>query len=234
MIDPTGVERLRVSLAAIPFSKEVQDFVRLNLSRVAIESRVTENDVKATLKFSSHVNELFQIMNSREPITWTDENDESDEPIGLRDKLDTTHGFSLNWFSKKYGVSVKAMMEASGLPSGDSVPQHGSLLIIDRLKRLKDIADYFKNWKQHVDGMVGYTKRQRSTMFITHWLYADLRRTCYSMVELMTHYVTRSSRCWLMRRFTQDPIESLFGQLRRFAGSNSNLDKTSVEHENMV
>ena len=45
----------------------------------------------------------------------------------------------------------------------------------------------------------------------------------------MNHYVTRSSRHWVLRRFTQDPIESLFGQLRNLAGSNRNLDKTSVD-----
>ena len=45
----------------------------------------------------------------------------------------------------------------------------------------------------------------------------------------MTHYVTETSRCWVLRRFTQDPIESLFGQLRNLAGSNTNLDKTGVD-----
>ena len=117
-------------------------------------------------------------MNSREPITWTEEKDSHGEVIGLKDKLDTTHGFTLNWFSKKYGISVKTMMETSGLPSGDSIPPHGSILIIDRLGRLLKIADYFKTWKENVDTLPGFTKSQRSGMFITHWLYTDLRRTC--------------------------------------------------------
>ena len=229
VIDPTGVERLRVSLAAIPFSKDVQDFVRRNLARVAKSARVRESDVRATLEFSSNVNELFQIMNGKRPITWTEERGPDGQPIGLRDKLDTSKGWKLNLFSKKYGVSVNTLMTASGLPSGESTPQPGSVVIIDRLKRLKEIADYFKTWKHEVDGKHGFTKQEKSQMFITHWLYTDLRRTCYSVVELMNHYVTRSSRHWVLRRFTQDPIESLFGQLRNLAGSNRNLDKTSVD-----
>ena len=227
--EPTGIQRLRVGLAAIPFSKDVQDFVRSNLPRVAREARVTEDDVRATLTFCSNVNELFKIMNGKMPITWTESNDPDGVVIGLRDKLNTNHGMTLNWFSKKYGVSIKTLIEASGLTSGDSVPARGSVLIIDRLKRLKDIADYFKTWKEQIDRLDGYTKTERSRMFITHWLYTDLRRTCYSVVELMNHYVTRSSRRWVLRRFTQDPIESLFGQIRSLAGSNTNLDRISVD-----
>ena len=169
---------------------------------VAREARVTEADVKATLTFCSNVNELFQIMNGKKPITWTESNDPHGVVIGLRDQLDTTHGFTLNWFSKQYGVSVKTLMESSGLPNGSSIPAHGSVLIIDRLKRLKEIADYFKTWKEQIDTLHGYTKAQRSRMFITHWLYTDLRRTCYSTIELMNHYVTKSSRRWVLRRFT--------------------------------
>ena len=225
VIEPTSIQRLRVSLAAIPFCKEVQDFVRLNVDRVARIARVRVSDVIATLQFSEHVNELFQIMNSKEAFTWSDEIDASGEVIGLRDKLDTTHGFSLNWFSKKYGVSVKTLMESSDLPSGSSVPAHGSMLVIDRTKRLLKIAEYFKTWKQSVDGLNGFTKSQRSKIFITHWLYDDLRRTCYSMVELLNHYVKNSSRSWVPRRFTQDPIESLFGQIRSLSGSNVNILK---------
>ena len=229
VIDPSSIQCLRVSLAAIPFSKEVQDFVRRNMSRVAEVVRVTEADIQATLQFSENVNELFQIMNSRECFTWTDEKDNNGDTIGLKDKLDTRHGFSLNWFSKKYGVSLRTMIESSGLPSGSSVPVQGSELIIDRTKRILEIAKYFNKWKQQVDGLVQYSKAQRQRMFITHWLYDDLRRTCYSMVEILNHYVKGSSRRWVPRRFTQDPIESLFGRIRSLAGSNINLDRFGVD-----
>ena len=67
-------------------------------------------------------------------------------------------------------------------------------------------------------------------MFITHWLYDDLRRTCYSVVELLNHYVKGTDRVWVLRRFTQDPIESLFGQIRNLNGSNTNLDRIGVDH----
>ena len=230
VVHPSSIQKLRVSLAAIPFSVSVQQFVRDNIDRVATEAKVNVNDVKATLKFSDRVNELFRIMNSREPITWSDENDQDGVPIGFRDKCDTTHGFNLNWFSEKYGVSVDSMKKFSGLPSGESVPALGSSLLIDRPKVLLEVADYFKSWKTSVNNLNGYTKTQRSKMFITHWLYDDLRRTCYSMVELLHHYVKGTDRVWILRRFTQDPIESLFGQIRSLNGSNTNLDRIGVDH----
>jgi len=49
------------------------------------------------------------------------------------------------------------------------------------------------------------------------------------MVELLDHYVKHSSRRWVPRRFTQDPIESLFGKIRSLAGSNINLDRFGVD-----
>ena len=229
VVHPTGIQRLRVSLAAIPFSKEVQDFVKVNIRRVAELSRVTEDDVKETLKFCANVNELFQIMNGKRPITWTYDLDQQGNVVGLRDKLPTSRGMTLNWYSDKYGVSVDYLKIVSGLPDGKSVPPHGSELIIDRMQRLLDIADYFKTWKESVDGIAGLTKAQRKKMFLTHWLYTDLRRTCYSVVELMRHYVTKTGRRWVLRRFSQDPIESLFGQIRNLAGSNTNLDRTAVD-----
>lgn len=229
VIDPSSIQCLRVSLAAIPFSKQVQDFVRSNTPRVAELAGVTEADINATLQFSETVNELFQIMNSEEPFTWTEDKDINGDTIGLKDKVDTTHGLKLNKFADMYGVSVKTMIEASGLPSGDSVPEHGSELIIDRTKRLLEIANYFNTWKQQVDSLQQYTKEQRKKMFITHWVYDDMRRTCYSMVELLNHYVKNSSRRWVPRRFTQDPIESLFGKIRSLAGSNINLDRFGVD-----
>ena len=71
--DPSSIQRLRVSLATIPFSTQVQDFVRSNIVRVAAEARVTVSDINTTLKFTEYSNELFQIMNSKESFTWTDD-----------------------------------------------------------------------------------------------------------------------------------------------------------------
>ena len=150
-------------------------------------------------------------------------------PIGLRDKLDTSHGWSLNAFSKRYGVSVSSLKIVSGLPHGESVPQPGTLLYIDRLQRLEVICDYFRTWKSHVDELDGYTQTQRKEMFITHWLNDDLRRTCLGMVGVVRQYVTKTDRRWVPRRFSQDPIENLFGQIRGLSGGNTSMNTIDVD-----
>lgn len=175
------------------------------------------------------VNELFQIMNSKEPISWSDEDDGTGNPIGLRDKVNTSHGLTLNKFAKQYGVSVESLKNASGLPSGDSIPQPGTLLLIDRLQILESICGYFRTWKSQVTSLNGFTKKQKQEMFITHWLYDDLRRTCLGMVGVVRQYVTRTDRRWVPRRFSQDPIESLFGQIRGLCGSNTSMNTIDVD-----
>ena len=49
------------------------------------------------------------------------------------------------------------------------------------------------------------------------------------MIEIMNKYVKNSDRVWVPRRFNQDPVESLFGQLRNNSGSNTNMDRTAVD-----
>ena len=93
-VDPSSIMRLRVNLAMIPFSVDVQGFIRRNIKRVAKEARVRVQDVKLTLAYMGMVNELFEIMNSKEPITWSEEDDGTGTPIGVRYKLDTSHGWS--------------------------------------------------------------------------------------------------------------------------------------------
>ena len=66
-------------------------------------------------------------MNCREPVTWTEDPDVNGNPIGLRDKVDTTKDWTLNKWSDFYGVSVESLIECSGLPSGKSKPQKGEL-----------------------------------------------------------------------------------------------------------
>ena len=66
-------------------------------------------------------------------------------------------------------------------------------------------------------------------MFITHWLYDDLRRTCVGMVGVVRQYVPRTDRRWVPRRFSQDPIESLFGQIRGLSGSNNSMNTIDVD-----
>ena len=120
-------------------------------------------------------------------------------------------------------------MDISGLPSPDSEPTSDTILIVDRLQRLSSISTYFNQWKTYVDQVPDLTKTQRSKMFLTHWLFNDLQKTCHSMVEVVNKYVKGSDRVWVPRRFNQDPIESLFDQLRNNAGSNTNMDRTAVD-----
>lgn len=229
VIEPCSIMKLRVSLATVPFSKPVRDFVRCNINQVSHLAQVRVQDVEATLEFMTAVDELWQIMNSRVPITWSEEVDDNGNAIGLRDKCNTDKGFTLHFFAKKFGVSVNYLIEVSGLESGDSVPAPGTELIVDRLDRLVQIASFFMKWKTQVDSQIHLTKKQRERMFITHWLYDDLRRCCFSLVGLMKMYVTKSNRKWIPRRFNQDPIESVFGQIRNLAGSNSNMTFQEVD-----
>ena len=229
VIEPTAIKRLRVSLAALPFSKAVRDFVSSNLDRLVGESRLREGDVRLTLEYMGVVDELFQIMNSRYPITWTDDDDGSGTPIGLRDLVDTSKGHSLSFFSKIFGVSIQYLIDITGLTSPHDIPPPNMVILIDRPSRLLKIAKYFTEWNTSINSIPDLTQTQRSKLFITHWLFKDLRRTCYSMVEMMNKYIPNSSRCWVPRRFNQDPIESAFGQVRNMSGSDINMNRTAVE-----
>ena len=229
-VDPTSVMRLRVRLAAIVFSKEVQLFISRNITQVADKAGVREEDVSATLEFMKMVWELFQIMNSTKPFTWTTDQDNDGKPIGLRDKLDVSKGLTLNAFSKQYGVSVDYLKEVSGLGASFDVPDSGSTIIIDRCERLLHIARYFKNWRERVYSLPDISDSEKEKLFITHWLYTDLRRCCYGMVGMLRQYVPRTDRCWVPRRFNQDPIEKLYGKVRELSGSNTDLTMRSVDY----
>ena len=125
VVRPTSIQKLRVSLAAIVFSKDVRDFVRRHVDQIATKSGLRPCDVRATLEFMNNVDELFQIMNSREPVTWTDELDDSGIPIGLRDKVNTDGKWCLNKYADVYGVRVETLIEASGLQNPQDVPPKG-------------------------------------------------------------------------------------------------------------
>ena len=64
-------------------------------------------------------------MNCRVPVTWTKDDDGTGQPIGLRDKVDTTKDLTLNRWADHYGVRVEALMQASGLENGKSKPDPG-------------------------------------------------------------------------------------------------------------
>ena len=162
-----------------------------NKIRIAELSYVRVEDVEKTVEFMSKVNELFNIMNGRIPISWSDKDDGTGTgtPIGLRDKCWTWRGYNLRKYSDMFGVSVESLMENTGLTDSTQVPEKGSLLYVDRPQRLLKIAQWFKQWRGEVYSTEGLDKTQQGKMFITHWLYDDLRRTCPSTVELLNKYV---------------------------------------------
>ena len=49
------------------------------------------------------------------------------------------------------------------------------------------------------------------------------------MVGVVRQNVTKTDRRWVPRRFSQDPIESLFGQIRSLAGSNTSMNTIDVD-----
>ena len=58
-------------------------------------SKLREGDVRVTLEYMVIVDEVFQLMNSKYPITWDSTDDGHGQPIGLRDNVDTSKDHSL-------------------------------------------------------------------------------------------------------------------------------------------
>lgn len=230
VVSPSGVQLLRVGLAARAFSKDVRDFITTNLSEVVKSSGLRESDVRETLTFLTTVDELFKIMNSEEAITWSSEVDDAGVPIGHRDKLDLSHGFKLNKFADMYGVSLEYLQEISGLTSGESVPDPaGPQLIIDRPARILNVYNYFREWHDTVHSM-NVTAKIKDKMFITHWLYTDIRRTCLGTLLFIKQNVhPDSTNELILQKLNQDNIEKIFGQLRNLSGSNRNMTREDVD-----
>ena len=226
-VHPCGILRLRVPLSVAIFRYETRIFIEKNIERIADEAKVRVQDVRETLLYMEKVDELFTIMNGKHPITWSDKGDGSGTPIGLRDECNTNVGLTLRGFAKKYGVSLQYLKRVSGLPNADSRPKPGSLLLVDRLERLVSIGNWFRDWKHSVQSTPSISKATKAAMFITPTTYDAILKTCFGTVGLIKMYVTNSTRCWVLRRLNQDPLESTFGQLR--AGSGSNVDMTVKE-----
>ena len=77
VVHPDGVLRLRVSLSVIVFSSKVRDFIMnpKNLQRIIKVSNLRKGDVLATVEYMAKANELFNIMNCREPLYWNEKDD---------------------------------------------------------------------------------------------------------------------------------------------------------------
>ena len=228
---PTCIQKLRVKLAARVFTTDVQNFITSNSLEISNIAGVRVGDVERTVEFMSKVHELFSIMNSKVPISWSNKDDGTGTGtvIGFRDKCWTRKKYTLRKYSDLFGVSIQSLMDNSGLTDPLDTPPYDSLLYIDRPGRLLKIAEYFKQWRDEVYSTEGLNRTQQGRMFISHWLYDDLRRTCHSMVELLNKYVKGTGRVWVLKRFNQDPIESTFGQLRNRGGNNRDMNMKSVD-----
>ena len=118
VMQPSSIQRLRVGLAVKAFCKAVRHFIAKNLDKVAAKANLRVQDVNETLKYMTIADELFQIMNTEKPVTWTSEMDSAGVAIGLRDKVNTCRGDTLNLISKIYGVDVGYLKAITGLKKG--------------------------------------------------------------------------------------------------------------------
>ena len=214
---------MRVPLSVAIFRYETRIFFEKNTKRIAVEAKVREQDVHETILYMEKVDELFTIMNGKQPIMWSNEDDGSGTPIGLRDKCVTDGKTTLRGFSKKIGVSLGYLKRISGLPDANSRPESGSLLLINRLERLLSIGQWFRDWKQSVQAMTGISQKAESSMFMTPTTYDAIIKTCFGTVGLIKMYIPNSTRCWVLRRLNQDPLESTFGELRSGSGCHTNM-----------
>ena len=106
----------------------------------------------------------------------------------------------------------------------------GRLIRFNRPNRWICISKWFSDWENWVSTLPNLTKAQKSKMFITHQLHGDLQRTCHSMYDIMYTYVKgNGKRKWVPKRFSQDPLESFFSEVRGSGGGNTDSCRESVD-----
>ena len=127
----------------------------------------------------------------------------------------------------KYGVSIQHLKDVSGLPHSYSKPKVGSRLLVDRLQRLLEIHKYFFNWHKSVDALK-VSKKEKEAMLITPCTYEAVSRLCLGVVGMCRKYIPHTLRRWVLSKFTQDPLESTFGQCRSGAGSHADMNIKDV------
>ena len=119
------------------------------------------------------------------------------------------------------------LKEVSGLPHPYSRPKAGTLLLVDRLQRLLSVEKYFREWKTEVNAK-NVSKKEKEAMFLTPCTYDAVRRLCLGVVDMCRKFLPRSARRWSLRTFTQDPLESTFGQCRSGSGSHADMNIKDV------
>lgn len=116
-----------------------------------------------------------------------------------------------------------------GISRKDLIPK-GMKIRFNRPNRWLVISKWFSDWKKWIDSLPDLTRSEKSKMFITHQLHGDLQRTCHSMYDMMHEYVKgNTNRRWVPMRFSQDPLESFFSEIRQSGGGNTDSCRESVD-----
>lgn len=156
------------------------------------------------------------------PITWSPD-------LGLDDVVKGTGKFTLHWISKVYGVSISHLEQITHMKRDEIIPK-GMIIRFNRPDRWIVISKWFSSWESWIRGLPDLTRSQKSRMFITHQLHSDLQRTCNSMYDIMHTYVRGNvRRRWVPKRFSQDPLESFFSQIRQSGGGNTDSCREGVD-----
>ena len=207
-------------LAASVFSDEVQELLQRH--KQSVSSSLNLQSLDPLLVYLSHFWELLQLNNSTKPITWTREH-------GLDDVVVGTGKFNLLWVSKVYGVSISHLESITGLTRKENLPK-GQKITFNRPDRWITISKWFSNWEDWINGLPDLTRKEKARMFITHQLHGDLQRTCNSMYDIMHEYVKGNvRRAWVPKRFSQDPLESFFSEIRQSGGGSTDSCREHVD-----
>ena len=100
----------------------------------------------------------------------------------------------------------------------------------NRPERWLEISKWFSDWEMWIRSLPDLTRTEKQRMFITHQLHGDLQRTCNSMHDIMYEYVNGNvNRKWIPKRFSQDPVESFFSEIRQSAGGNTDACREHVD-----
>lgn len=220
-IYPTSLELLRVNLAATVFSPEVQDLLQQFKDDVKHALGLKNTDPLST--YMNHFWELLQLNNSKVPIKWT-------HAYGLDTVVWGNGRYTLNWLSKLHGVSIHFLTEKyPDLKAGDAIPC-GKMIRFNKPKRWLAIAKWFREWEEWIQSLPDLTQTQKNRLFITHQLHTDLQRTCHAMHDMMYEYVSGNpNRRWVPHRFSQDPLESFFSEIRQSGGGNTDSCRNAVD-----
>ena len=141
-----------------------------------------------------------------------------------------TKEFTLNFVSRLHGISVEYLLSLYPTLSRETPIPHGKIIRFNKPKRWLVIAKWFDDWEKWIRSLTFLTRTQQNKLFITSQLHNDLQMTCHAMHDMIHEYVVGNlHRNWVPRRFSQDPLESFFGQIRQSAGGNVDCTRQVVD-----